>query len=97
MLREMVKLCDRARHVDALLEMDIFMELVEVLQGGSFATKREALWLVQILASQPLFHNAMVESPVLKAIVDLLAVEGKVTDISMEAFWTLEMCCKEVG
>jgi hypothetical protein len=95
MLRQMVKKCDSLKHVEALVETDILMELVEVLHEGSFATKSEAIWIVQSLTNQPLFHDAILDSPVLNAIIDLLQVEGNVSPISMEAFWMLENCCKE--
>ena len=96
-LRQMVKKCDSLQHVEALCQTDLFMTLVEVLHTGSLVTKGEALWIVQMLTSQPLFHGPILDSPVLNAIIDLLQVEGKVADISMEAFWTLELCCKEVS
>lgn len=95
MFRQMVAKCVTPEHSEALVKSDILMDLVETLLEGSSSTQREAMWIVKILAKQPMLHDAILATPVLIKIVECLS-NGS-ADIRKDAYWTLEACCQQAN
>jgi len=97
LLKQMVAICSTPPHVKALVDSDILMELDEVLDVDdlTFATKSEAIWLIKVLAKQPMLHDIILQSPVITALVHLLEDKSASLELQMEAFWMMEACCKD--
>ena len=99
LLKQMVAICSTPPHVKALVESDILLHLNEVLDvdDSTIAIRSEAIWLIKVLAKQPMLHDVILQSPVLAALVHLLEDKSAPIELQMEAFWMMEACCKDVS